>query len=78
MDAANASKIPVRVTYRTAGERVTENVTLPYDPSLAPENRQGGSAALFPSGFAGVAAGLTVGLVLLVPAVYLVRRRAGR
>lgn len=78
VDAANASRIPVGVTYRTGGETVTENVTLPYDPSLAPENRGDGSASLFPSGFVGAAAGLTVGLALLVPAVYLVRRRTGR
>lgn len=78
VDAANASRIPVRVTYRTGGETVTENVTLPYDPSLAPENRRGGSASLFPFGVAGAAAGATVGLALLVPAVYLVRRRSRR
>jgi hypothetical protein len=78
VDATNASEVPVRVTYRTGGERVTENVTLPYDPSLAPEGRTGGSASLFPFGFAGAAAGVTVGLALLVPAVYLVRRRSER
>lgn len=74
VDATNASEIPVGLTYRTGGETVTENVTLPYDPSLAPESRSGGSASLF-SGVAGVAAGVTVGLALVVPAVYLVRRR---
>ncbi|MEF8843548.1 MAG: CARDB domain-containing protein [Haloarculaceae archaeon] len=78
VDAANASEIPVRVTYRTGGETVTENVTLPYDPSLAPENRRGGSASLFPFGVAGATAGVTIGLALLVPAVYLVRRRSRR
>ena len=78
VDAANASEIPVRVTYRTGGETVTENVTLPYDPSLAPENRRDGSASLFPFGLAGAAAGATVGLALLAPAVYLVRRRSRR
>jgi len=78
VDAANASEIPVRVTYRTGGERVTENVTLPYDPSLAPERRQDGSASLFPFGFVGAAAGVTVCLALLVPAAYLVRRRSER
>ena len=78
VDAANASAIPVRVTYRTGDERVTENVTLPYDPSLAPGRGTGGSASLFPVGFAGAAVGLTVGIALLVPAVYLVRRRADR
>jgi len=77
VDAANASEIPVRVTYRTGGERVTENATLPYDPSLAPGSRGSGSASLFPFGFVGAAAGVTVGLALLVPAVYLVRRRSG-
>lgn len=78
VDAANASEVPVRVTYRTGGERVTENVTLPYDPSLAPERRQDGSASLFPFGFVGAAAGVTVCLALLVPAAYLVRRRSER
>jgi hypothetical protein len=78
VDAANASAIPVRVAYRTGDERVTENVTLPYDPSLAPGRGTGGSASLFPVGFAGAAVGLTVGIALLVPAVYLVRRRADR
>jgi hypothetical protein len=78
VDAANASRIPVRVTYRTGDERVTENVTLPFDPELAPEGRQGGSASLVPFGTAGVAAGATVGFALLVPAAYLVRRRSKR
>ena len=77
VDAANATEIPISLTYRTTGETVTENVTLPYDRSLAPESRGNGSASLFPGGLAGVAAGATVGLALLVPAVYLVRRRTG-
>ena len=78
VDALNASEVPVRLTYRTGGETVSEDVTLPYDPELAPEGRQSGSASLFPFGFAGAAAGVTVGIALLVPAVYLVRRRSGR
>jgi hypothetical protein len=77
VDAANATRIPVSLTYRTAGETVTENVTLPYDRSLAPESRRGGSASVLPFGLVGAAAGTTVGLALLVPAIYLVRRRAG-
>lgn len=76
VDAANATRVPVSLSYRTGGETVTENVTLPYDPSLAPESRRDGSASLFPFGVAGAAAGATVGLVLLVPAAYLVRRRS--
>ena len=78
VDAANATGVPVRVTYRTGGETVTENVTLPYDRSLAPDRGASGSAALFPFGPLGAAAGATVGLALLVPAVYLVRRRSRR
>jgi hypothetical protein len=78
IDVENASAIPVDLTYRTGGETVTENVTLPYDPSLAPEGGRGGSASLFPTGVVGTAAGVTLGLALIVPAVYLVRRRTGR
>ncbi|MEF8791974.1 MAG: CARDB domain-containing protein [Haloarculaceae archaeon] len=78
VDAANASQVPVRLTYRTGGETVTENLTLPYDRSLTSERGGSGSASLLPFGVTGAAAGVTVGLALLVPAVYLVRRRTGR
>jgi hypothetical protein len=78
VDAANASQVPVRLTYRTGGETVTENLTLPYDRSLTSERGGSGSASLLPFGVTGAAAGVTAGLALLVPAVYLVRRRTGR
>ena len=75
VDARNASEIPVRVTYRTGGEERSETLTLPYDPELAPEDRQRGiSLGGFTNG-SGALLVVLLGVVLLVPAVYLVRRR---
>jgi hypothetical protein len=75
VDARNASEIPVRVTYRTGGEERSETLTLPYDPELAPEDRQRGISLGGLTGGSGALLAVLLGVVLLVPAVYLVRRR---
>ena len=76
IDAENASEIPVELTYRTGGEERTESLTLPYDPELAPEDRQRGLrlGGLGTTG-TGALAGALLALVVLVPAVYFARRR---
>jgi hypothetical protein len=75
VDAQNASEIPVLVTYRTGGEERTETLTLPYDPELAPDDRQRGISLGGVTSGSGVFLAVLLGVVLLVPAVYLVRRR---
>lgn len=74
VDAANATEIPVRVTYVVDGEERTRTATLPYDRSLEPPTRNRGG--LFSLGAAPLA-GLGLGVALLVvglPFAYLRRR----
>jgi hypothetical protein len=74
VDAANATEVPVRVTYVVDGEERTRAATLPYDRSLEPPTRNRGG--LFSLGAAPLA-GLGLGVALLVvglPFAYLRRR----
>jgi hypothetical protein len=77
VDATNATEIPVTVSYRTGGERLTRNVSVPYDPSLTPEDRQNGDALAtgLPFSGLGLAVGAGVGVAVLGPTTYLLRRR---
>lgn len=77
VDAANATTIPVTVSYRVGGEARTENVSLAYDDSLAPAERRSSPAASLsiPFGTAGLALGLLVGAVVFVPTALFLRRR---
>jgi hypothetical protein len=73
VDAANATDIPVRVTYVVDGEERTRSATLPYDDRLEPPREQQGgvlSLGTAPAAGLGIAGLLVVGLGL----VY-VRRR---
>lgn len=74
VDAENATEIPVSVVYQTDGDQRVENVTLPYDSSLAPDSDRQSALPVSLSG-AGVVAGLAVGLVVALSIAYLVRRQ---
>jgi hypothetical protein len=79
VDAENATGVPVEVTYRVDGAARTERVTLPYDRSLAPDERgDEGIIARLPGSplVAGVLAGLLVGALVVGAAVSLSRRRS--
>jgi len=74
VDAANATELPVRVTYVVDGEERTREATLPFDRDLEPpERKRGGllSLGIAPLTGLGVAAAL---LVVGAPLVYLRRR----
>lgn len=71
VDAANATEVPVRVTYVVDGEERTRTATLPYDRSLEPPTQNsGGLLSLGTVPLAGLGLALLVGL----PFAYLRRR----
>ena len=72
VNAENVSEVPVEVTYRTAVEKRTQTVILPYNNDLGSEGAQEGTR--LGSFGTGAILSLLVGFILLVPAVYLVRR----
>ena len=68
VDTANASSVPVAVSYTTAGERRTETVEVPLPPA---EDRRRGLLG----GFGGTTVGAGVGLLVTVPLVVFATRR---
>jgi hypothetical protein len=74
VDAANATELPVRVTYVVDGEEQTRTATLPYDRSLEPPTRnRGGLLSLGAAPLAGLGLGVAL-LVVGLPVAYLRRR----
>lgn len=74
VDAENATRLPVRVTYVVDGEERTRTATLPFDEDLdPPRQKRGGlfSLGIVPLAGLGVAGAL---LVVVAPLVYLRRR----
>jgi hypothetical protein len=74
VDAANATGLPVRVTYVVDGEEQTRTTTLPFDEDIEPPDRKrGGLLSLGTATLTGLGAAAAL-LVVGVPLVYLRRR----